>query len=118
MTTATITILIGVIIWIGAVLFGAYTAHKESKEPKIIESKTDTPDKEKYKGCDIEYMPKTDRYYPRVNGDYLWRRYASGVLERSSSIAYCEFGRTKQEAIDMLDEYLETQGKGSQILEV
>ena len=63
-------------------------------------------------------MPATDRYYPRVDKDYLWYSSNSGVYERSSSICYCAYGKSKEEALKILDEYLETKGKGSQIIKL
>lgn len=74
-------------------------------------------DKAKYKDCDIEHMPFTNKYYPRYKGKYIWWHSAYG-WKTSTGISMCENFNSVAECIKFFDKFLEEIGITSEIIKI
>jgi len=70
----------------------------------------------KYKDCDVEYMPITGRYYPRYKGKYLFPESDTGGYSLSPSTLYTVYKDSEEKAWDVIDRFLELRGKDTVIL--
>lgn len=86
-------------------------------EIKIVQRfKSEPSVKEENNNFTIEYMPLSNRYYPRHNGYYLyyWR---SGRWQLTNSITSTEYSSTEKGAKEIYDRYLEQVGITSIIIQ-
>lgn len=67
----------------------------------------------KYMDCEVEFLPITERYYPKYKGEYLLWCSTSGVYRRWSMIEMATYCQSVDEAKKILDKFLETRGIGS-----
>lgn len=74
-------------------------------------------DKAKYKDCDIEHMPLTNKYYPRYKGQYIWWYDGSG-WRLSRNISMCKNFKSVKECMNFFDIFLEQIGVTSEIIKI
>lgn len=79
-----------------------------SSDKQKVDSETTDPLSELYSNFSIEYYPASGRYYPKFKNKYLYLNSTTGFYELESErlMAYCEHGRTKQEALKIIEHYI------------
>ena len=80
----------------------------------LIKSKIGSPTTES--DFDIEFMPISNRYYPRVGKHYIYRNYPSGFLSLRADINYSEYSSSEKGAVDTYKMYLEHTNKSTIII--
>lgn len=74
--------------------------------------------RDKYKDCDVEFMPNSQRFYPRYKGRYLYYWQSRGNFTIEELISGCIYADTEKEAILIIDKFLELRGVGSVIIKL
>lgn len=79
-----------------------------SSNKQKVNSEAIDPLSELYSNFTIEHYPVTNKYYPKYKDKYLYLDYITGFYELKSErlMAYCEHGRTKQEALKIIEHYI------------
>lgn len=77
---------------------------KPNKEPLI----KPTPKKQEPRFT-IEHYPKSGRYYPKFGKGYIRKDHSTGIYELIDSylFAYANYGRTEDEAKEIIERYKE-----------
>lgn len=83
-------------------MFGLFSKPKEPKEPRV-NNYPDIPD------CyDITHFPSDGRYFPMLNGEYLWSGYRDSGRMETTSTPYQAFPcKTIEECIVVIRHHME-----------
>lgn len=74
-----------------------------------ISETTETKHEVKTSHFSIEFYPLTKRYYPKYRGDYLKKRYITGIVETLEPylFSYADYGDTEEQADRIITEFKE-----------
>lgn len=79
-----------------------------SSNNQKVDSETTDSLSDIYSNFSIEYYSVTSKYYPKYKDKYLYLDDITGFYELRTErlMAYCEHGRTKQEALKIIEHYI------------
>lgn len=104
--------IVPVAAFILGVIIGYFAGSTYWKVDKPKESKK----LDKYKDCKI-ILTAGGKYVPMFDGDYIFIS-AYGVAETTSILSHFSYFNSKEEAVEILDKWLEMRGIGSRTLDV
>lgn len=76
---------------------------------KPSEAKKDSSKEDNiYTDFTIEYYPAAKKYFPKFKDYYIDLNYTTGFyeLQKPCFMQYCEYGRTKEEALKIIENYI------------
>ncbi len=91
--------------WILSIVIGRYYSEKR----ELFRLKTG----KRVSKFSIEYYPLTSRYYPKYGKYYLQKDFRTGIVDLNEAFlfSYADYGRTEQEADEIIELFKEQQLK-------